>query len=79
VRLLLREQAVDVAIGVLAGGALAVWAVQFTASYLYRFAPSDPRLWAIAIATIVVTALAGAAAPAIRASRVDPIAALRVE
>jgi ABC-type antimicrobial peptide transport system permease subunit len=36
-------------------------------------------LWAIAIATIVVTALAGAAAPAIRASRVDPIAALRVE
>ena len=77
--LLLREQALAVAIGVIAGGLIATWAVEGTKAYLYRFTPADPRLWAIAVATIAVTALVGALIPALRASRVDPIQALRVE
>ena len=49
VGLLLREQALAVAIGVIAGGVIATWAVEGTKAYLYRFTPADPRLWAIAI------------------------------
>ena len=79
VRLLLREQIVDVGLGVMAGAAAAAWAVQFTESYLYRFAPTDPRLWTIAAATVIITAMAGALVPALRASRVDPVRALRAE
>jgi ABC-type antimicrobial peptide transport system permease subunit len=53
--------------------------VEGTKAYLYRFTPADPRLWAIAIATIAVTAMLGALIPAWRASRVDPVTSLRVE
>jgi predicted permease len=79
VGLLLREQIVAVAAGIVAGGVIATWAVEGTKAYLYRFTPADPRLWAIAIATIAVTAMLGALIPAWRASRVDPVTSLRVE
>jgi predicted permease len=79
VGLLIREQAMAIAAGILAGAIIATWAVEGTKAYLYRFTPADPRLWAIAIATIAVTALFGALIPALRASRVDPMQALRDE
>ena len=77
--LIVREQAMAVTIGLLAGGAVAAWAVGFVRGYLYEIKISDPRIWLSAIALILATALLGALIPAWRASRIDPLKALRTE
>lgn len=79
VSLLLREQLMPVAIGLVAGGLISVWAVTFVSSYLYGVTTADPRVWVSAVMLILGTAAIGALAPAIRASRTDPVQALRVE
>jgi ABC-type antimicrobial peptide transport system permease subunit len=79
VGLVVREQVMPIAAGLLAGGAVAAWAGQFIGAYLYRFQPSDPRLWTTAVLTVIAAALAGTLIPAWRASRVDPVHALRAE
>jgi putative ABC transport system permease protein len=78
-RLLVREQLTDVIAGVAAGAVISIWAVRFVRGYLYEITPYDPRVWAAAIAVIVLTALAGTVIPSWRASRTDPVHALRVE
>ena len=77
--LLLREQLRAVVAGVIAGGLVSAWAVRFVKAYLYEITPYDPRVWAAAIVVIVLTAAAGTLIPALRASRVDPVNALRVD
>jgi len=77
--LILREQAVAVVAGLVAGGAVAAWAVGFVKGYLYELTVTDPRIWLSAVGLILVTALVGALIPAVRASRVDPLKALRAE
>jgi hypothetical protein len=67
VGLIVREQVVPVAAGLLVGGTVAAWAGQFIGGYLYRFQPSDPRLWTIAIGAVIAAALAGTLIPAWRA------------
>ena len=78
-RLILREQTVAVVAGLAVGGAVAAWAVGFVKSYLYELTVTDPRIWLSALALILATALVGAFIPAWRASRIDPLKALRVE
>jgi putative ABC transport system permease protein len=77
--LIMREQTMAVSIGLAAGGAVAAWAVGFVKGYLYEITVSDPRIWLSAVALILATALVGALVPAWRASRIDPLKALRVE
>ncbi|HUR22020.1 MAG TPA: FtsX-like permease family protein, partial [Vicinamibacterales bacterium] len=77
--LILREQAVAVVAGLVAGGAVAAWAVGFVKGYLYELTVADPRIWLSAVGLILLTALVGALVPALRASRIDPLKALRVE
>ncbi len=79
VGLIVREQVVPVAAGLLVGGTVAAWAGQFIGAYLYRFQPSNPRLWTMAVGAVITAALAGTLIPAWRASRVDPVQALRAE
>ena len=79
VALLLREQAIGLAGGVLLGTVLAWWSVQYVRSSLYQFTPYDLRLWAIAAAILAMAALAGALVPARRAVRIDPARALRID
>jgi ABC-type antimicrobial peptide transport system permease subunit len=66
-----------VAIGVLVGAAVSVWAAQFVATLLYGLEPRDPvTLVGAAIVLGAVGAVAGGL-PAYRASRIDPAEVLR--
>ena len=77
--LLLREQLRAVVLGVIVGSLVSAWAVRFVKVYLYEITPYDPRVWTAAVAAIVATAAIGTLIPSLRASRVDPVQALRVE
>jgi hypothetical protein len=79
VSLLLREQFVSVAAGVILGSVVSAWAVRFVRAYLYEITPYDPRVWAVAIAVIVATTMIGTLVPSLRASQTDPVEALRLE
>jgi putative ABC transport system permease protein len=79
VALLMREQLVAVVVGLGAGALVSRWAVSFVTTYLYQLTGYDRRVWGIAVALIVATAALGALVPALRASRLNPVAALRVD
>jgi predicted permease len=77
--LVVREQAAAVIAGLVVGGVVAAWAVRFVKGYLYEITVTDPRIWLSAVGLIVLTALIGSFVPAWRASRIDPLKALRTE
>ena len=79
VGLVLREAMLLVVIGVLIGLSVALGASRFIASMPYGLTPNDPLTIALAgLLLLAVAALAGYL-PARRASRVDPVVALRHE
>ena len=65
--------------GVLIGAACAWAATRLVRAHLYGIAPHDPRMLAIAAAVSLATVLAASLLPALRASRVAPVEALREE
>ena len=75
----LREAAVLVAIGLGLGLGAAWWLTRYVESQLYGVAPHDP--WTLTVCAVLLTTVAGLAAwvPARRATRIDPLAALRSE
>ena len=75
----LRHALRPVAAGIAAGLILAAWGSRFVASLLYGVVPLDAVSFAIAAAVVLTGGLAAAFVPASRASRVDPIVALRAE
>jgi predicted permease len=77
--LILRQSLVLVAIGLAVGIPAAYFSSPFIESLLFGLEPTDPRAIVIAAAVMVVVALAAAFVPARRASRVDPLVALRAE
>jgi predicted permease len=77
--LILRETGWLLAAGLIAGAALAAGAVQLIASRLYGLSPADPVTFAAAMLALGGVALAATWLPAYRASRVDPLVALRQE
>ncbi len=79
VGVLLLEQLRAVVLGVMVGSLVSAWAVRFVKVYLYQITPYDPRVWTAAVVAIVATAAIGTLIPALRASRVDPVQALRAE
>jgi len=78
-RMVLREAAILTGIGLAAGFGAALPATRLVASFLYGLQPNDP--WTLGIAAAVLAAVAAMAGylPARRASRLDPMAALREE
>jgi ABC-type antimicrobial peptide transport system permease subunit len=70
-----RQTIIGMAAGFLLGGAL----VRLMRSMLFGVAPSDPTVFALVAGVLGVSALAACIVPAMRATRVDPVVALRSE
>jgi predicted permease len=77
--LVLRETLWLVLIGVAAGIPVAVWLTGYAKSLLYGVTAADPVVLAAAVAALVCVAALAGFMPARRASRIDPMVALRYE
>jgi predicted permease len=78
-RLVLRESLLLVVAGLVAGVPLALFAGRLLQSFLFGVTPYDPMALVGAGAVLTITALIAAFAPARRASRIDPMVALKYE
>ena len=76
-RLVVTTMMGPVVAGIAAGLLVAVFAVKLMASLLFAVHPLDPAAFAAAAALLVAVALVAAYMPARRATRVDPVQALR--
>jgi ABC-type antimicrobial peptide transport system permease subunit len=77
--MILKEAFILLAAGVVLGGALLYATVRFIHGMLYRISAFDPVTLLTVIALLAVVAFVAAFVPALRASRVDPMVALRYE
>jgi predicted permease len=77
--MILRETGWLFAIGLIAGSAVSVAAIRLISSRLYGLSPADPLTFASAVAGLGIVATLATWLPAYRASRVDPLVALRHE
>jgi putative ABC transport system permease protein len=77
--MVMRQGFVIVAIGLVAGAALAAAAAVALRGLLYGITPFDPIAWGFAIAAMMMAAALANLLPARRAMRVDPMAALRTD
>jgi ABC-type antimicrobial peptide transport system permease subunit len=74
---MLRDAAIPIGIGTAVGLAAAALSTRLIASFLYQTQPTDPATFAAVAALLVSTGCLAALVPAMRAARVDPLAALR--
>lgn len=65
------------AVGAIAGLALSVWLGRYIESRLFGIDRLDPLAYGVALIVVFIVALAAAAVPARRASRVDPVEILK--
>lgn len=65
--------------GVLLGVAAALLLSRFLGTYLYYVSPRDPLAYVAALGTMLATAIVASLLPAWRATRTDPMRALRQE
>jgi hypothetical protein len=78
-RLVLRQALTPVAIGIVAGLAGALAAGRIIAGILYLVEPLDPPVLAIVPVILLLVAVAAIWVPALRATRVDPVAVMRAQ
>ncbi len=79
ITMILRETGGLVIAGMIAGGAASVAALRLITSRLYGLSPNDPATFAFGIVCLTLVAALATWLPAYRASRVDPLVALRQE
>ncbi len=77
--MVLREALRLTGLGLLTGSLAAIAAGRLLQSQLFEVSPADPSLYAIMLVALTVVAVTAAWLPAWRASRVEPLAALRQE
>jgi len=78
-RLAMRHGLLPAFVGVVLGVIGALAATQLAASMLYGVAPRDPLTFSSVVALLAIVAVGAAWLPARRATRVDPIVALRAD
>jgi ABC-type antimicrobial peptide transport system permease subunit len=79
VRLLIGSGVRVVIVGTIVGAVLALAGGRVVASLLYGVSPSDPVVLTLVVLVLLAVAIAASAIPAWRASRADPMDALRAE
>ncbi|MBZ5622354.1 MAG: ABC transporter permease [Acidobacteriia bacterium] len=79
VRLVLREAVLLLAVGLGIGTGLALWAGRAAGALLFGLKPYDPPTLAVAVLLLASVALLASYWPALRASRLEPMSALREE
>src|SRR6185503_14267672 len=79
VTMVVRQGMTIAAAGIVLGIVAALALTQVIAGLLYEVRPTDPLTFAVAIGALALAALAACAGPAVRASLVNPIVALRRE
>ena len=77
--MMLRDVCVLAAVGLAIGASAGLAASRLVESFLFQTKPNDPSAIALAAGILLAAALAAGYAPARRASRVDPLTALRHE
>ncbi len=77
--MILRDVLILTAVGLLVGVPLALAGSSYVRSLLYGIEPTDPVALAIGVAALIVCGLAAGLIPARRASRIDPMIAVRHE
>jgi putative ABC transport system permease protein len=77
VTLIVREVAAMLVAGSLVGGAAAFTLTGLAQKMLFGITPTEPGVFALAALILGVTAFTAGWLPALRASRVDPMTALR--
>jgi ABC-type antimicrobial peptide transport system permease subunit len=77
--MVLREVAILIGAGLVIGMGVAIGTTRFVSSFLYGMKANDP--WTLSLAAVVLAVVAALAGflPARRASRLDPMTALRDE
>jgi ABC-type antimicrobial peptide transport system permease subunit len=79
VGLVLTGAFVSIGTGAAAGLSGAALLTRFLGSLLYDVEPTDPATYAAVVAVLALVALAAALGPARRATRIDPVKAIRAE
>jgi len=79
VGMILREAGILTAAGLVIGTTLALASAQVVKSLLYGLKPRDPFTLVLAVVTLAAVAALASFLPAYRASRLDPLKALRYE
>jgi putative ABC transport system permease protein len=79
VKMIMREAGLLLVMGLVAGTALAVLAGRAAEAMLYGLKPKDPLTMMLAVCSLAVVALVASYPPAYRASRLEPMVALREE
>jgi ABC-type antimicrobial peptide transport system permease subunit len=78
-RMVLGEVAILIAIGLVIGLGAAIGTTRFVESFLYGMKPNDPWTLSLSAGVLALVAAMAGFLPARRASRLDPMAALREE
>ncbi len=79
IAMVIREALVQALIGILVGIPAAFAALQLVANQLYGVSPNDPKYSAAAALVLLLCLAVAGYVPALRASRIDPLIALRYE
>lgn len=79
IQLVMADSALIVWVGIVAGLGIAAATTAILRTLLFDVSPADPLIMIAAVATAAVAGLASAYFPARRASRVDPLIAVRTE
>ncbi len=77
--MVVRQSAGPIAVGIAVGIALAAAAARLLGGFLYGVAPNDPVTFGAVTLVLALCGLVAAYIPARRASRIDPMAAIRTE